>query len=41
MVRFLCKGKDMGYYGMEKEPKGAKSSDRTGEKMGAKKALTV
>ena len=37
MVRFLCKGKDMGYYGMEKEPKGAKSSDRTGEKMGSEK----
>ena len=27
----------MGYYGMEKEPKGAKSSDRTGEKMGSEK----
>jgi hypothetical protein len=25
----------MGYYGMEKEPKGAKSSDRTGEKKGS------
>jgi hypothetical protein len=37
MVRFLCKGKDMGYYGMEKEPKGAKASDRTGEKMGSEK----
>jgi len=24
----------MGYYGMEKKPKGAKSSDRTGEKKG-------
>jgi len=27
----------MGYYGMEKEPKGVKSSDRTGEKMGSEK----
>jgi len=27
----------MGYYGMEKEPKGAKSSDRLGEKMGTEK----
>ena len=25
----------MGYYGMEKEPKSAKSSDRTGEKKGS------
>ena len=39
MVRFLCKGKDMGYYGMEKEPKGVKSSDMTGEKkMGPRSA---
>jgi|GEM_PF-505840 len=37
MVRFLCKGKDMGYYGMEKEPKGVKSSDMTGEKKGLEK----
>jgi hypothetical protein len=27
----------MGYYGMEKEPKSAKSSDRSGEKMGTEK----
>lgn len=27
----------MGYYGMEKEPKGAKSSDCTGEKKGSEK----
>lgn len=27
----------MGYYGMEKEPKGVKSSDSSGEKMGSEK----
>jgi hypothetical protein len=33
MVRFLLQKEiKMGYYGKEKEPKGAKSSDSTGEK---------
>jgi hypothetical protein len=31
-INFSCKEKIMGYYGKEKEPKGVKSSDATGEK---------
>lgn len=29
----------MGYYGMEKSPKGVSASDRSGEKMGSKKGV--
>ena len=39
MVRFLCKGKDMGYgirgESGEKQPKGVMSSDKTGMKKGS------